>query len=411
MLAPVSDGGCARLTAAVDELAGESIESRGTDALGEDMVGIRREIDRLEAQFIRRAQRFDAAHGAVIDGATSTISWMRDRCGLSSAAAAERVRMARMLDDLPLTAESFSAGRAPFSNVSLIARLADEVGTEATRTVEETLVGAAEKVDPGQMRYLAMYTRHCLDADGVLSRDNRNHERRWFACDQTFDGSFVVRGQLDAEGGALVKAAVDASSLRRGPTDERTGSQRRADALVDMASALLRSGTLPSIHGERPHLVVTASMEALQGRPGALPAEIQGVGPVHNQTARRIACDASRRVAVEHGGAGGDGVDRSYSIGRASRTVPAAMRTALALRDKGCRYPGCDRPLEWTDAHHIDHWTADSGPTEVPNLVSLCRLHHRMVHEEGREIRLNPDGTVEVSDRGARDPTPFHRRE
>ena len=394
----------------MDELAGVPIDASRTDALGEDLVAIRREIDRLEAQFIRRAQRFDAAHGAVADGAPSTVSWMRDRCGLPAGAAAERVRMARMLDDLPHTAESFRAGRAPFSNVALIARLADEVGVEATRRVEDTLVGAAERIDPGQMRYLAMYTRHCIDADGVLSRDNRNYERRWFACDQGFDGSFVVRGQLDAEGGALVKAAVDAASLRRGPPDERTGSQRRADALVDMASGLLRSGTLPSIHGERPHLVVTASLEALQGHPGALPPEIQGVGPVHPETARRIACDASLRVAVEHDG-DGQREDRSYSIGRASRTVPAAMRTAMALRDKGCRYPGCDRPLEWTDAHHIDHWTADSGPTKVPNLLSLCRFHHRVVHEQGREIRLKPDGTVEVSERGARDPTPFHRRE
>ena len=68
------------------------------------------------------------------------------------------------------------------------------------------------------------------------------------------------------------------------------------------------------------------------------------------------------------------------SVGRARRTVPPAMRRALALRDKGCRFPGCDRPVEWTDAHHVQHW-ADDGPTELANLVLLCRRCHRRVHE------------------------------
>jgi hypothetical protein len=428
MLATIDEGPCVRLNAAVDELADESIERHGAETLGQDMIAIRHEIDRLEAQFIRRAQRFDRQRGALADGAASTVSWMRGRCGLTGAAAAERVRMARVLDDLPLTTDSFSAGRAPFSNVSMIARLAEAVGTEATRGVEETLVTAAEKIDAGRMCRLAMYTRHCIDADGVLAQDNRNFDRRWFACDQMFDGSFLLRGQLDAEGGALVKAAVDASSLRRGPEDNRTGSQRRADAVVDMASALLHAGTLASEHGERPHLVLTASVETLSGVHGSAPAEIRGVGPVNLETARRLACDSSRRLAAvdsaavdadageEDQGIGparasaavGAVVDRSMSIGRASRTVPPAMRTAIAARDRGCRYPGCDRPPEWTDAHHIHHW-ADGGETAVANLVSLCRFHHRMVHEQGRDIRLAADGGVEVSDRGARDPTFFHR--
>ena len=84
-------------------------------------------------------------------------------------------------------------------------------------------------------------------------------------------------------------------------------------------------------------------------------------------------------------------------MSRATRTIPAPIRTALALRDKGCRFPGCDRPQEWTDGHHIQHW-ADHGATELPNLVSLCRRHHRIVHERGWTIRLEPDGSVAVAE-------------
>jgi hypothetical protein len=82
------------------------------------------------------------------------------------------------------------------------------------------------------------------------------------------------------------------------------------------------------------------------------------------------------------------------SVGRATRTVPAHLRTALHLRDQGCRFPGCDRPPAWTDGHHIIHWS-DGGPTELDNLVSLCRPHHRAVHEQGWRIHI-ADGRAAI---------------
>jgi Domain of unknown function (DUF222) len=399
------------LADAVSGLAAETLDHRSDHAIGDDLVAMRAQIDRLEAEFIRRLHRFDRSRAALAEGAVSTVSWVRGRCGLSGAAAAERVRMARVLDDLPQTTASFREGRASFANVALIVGLAGDVGTEATRSVEDTLVGAAEKLDIGRMSRLVAFTRYRLDADGALERDIHTHEHRWVSCDQTFGGVFVLRGELDAEGGALVKTALDALSAPAGPSDERRGSQRRADALVDLASRQLQSSDLPTAHGQRPHLTVTVSLDALQGREGAGPAELGGVGAIHPESARRIACDAVRTVAVvaagEDGGSGTGsvvaGADTTLSVGRATRTIPAAIRTALVLRDKGCRFPGCDRPPEWTDGHHIEHW-ADLGETEVPNLVSLCRRHHHMVHERGWSIRLEPDGSVSVDEPPGRPP-------
>jgi Domain of unknown function (DUF222) len=266
------------LADAVSGLAAESIDHLSDHAIGDDLVAIRRQIDRLEAEFIRRLHRFDRRRAAHAEGAVSTVSWLRGRCGLSGAAATDRVRMARVLDDLPQTTESFRAGQASFANVALIARLADDVGTAATRSVEDTLVGAAEKLDVGRMSRLVAFARYRLDTDGALERDIRSHEHRWFSCDQTFGGVFVLRGELDAEGGALVKTALDALSAPAGPSDERKGGQRRADALVDLASRQLQSGDLPTAHGQRPHLTVTVSLDALQRRDGAVPAELGGVG-------------------------------------------------------------------------------------------------------------------------------------
>jgi hypothetical protein len=389
------------LSEAVDALAAQPVDGLSDGGLGSDLVDIRREIDRLEGEFLRRLHRFDRSHGALADGAVSTVSWLRGRCGVSGSVAAQRVRMARVLAELPEASDSLRAGRASFTNVGLIAHLADEVGVESTRTVEDTLVTAAEQLDPGRMRYLALFTRMRLDAEGALDQDNRNHDRRWFACDQTLGGVFVVRGQLDAEGGAILKTAVEVLCTPARPDDERTASQCRADALVDLASRQLRDGAVGSVHGQRPHLTLTASVEALQRQPGAEPAEVGGIGPVHTETARRIACDAVCTVMTvaspQTTPIGALATDlKPLSVGRATRIIPPHIRTALHARDKGCRFPRCDRPAEWTDGHHIQHW-ADEGRTEVPNLVLLCRRHHRFLHEKGWRIRLEEDGGVLVS--------------
>ena len=102
-----------RLRAAVDALVDESIDGVSTHALGADVVDIRRAIDRLEAECLRRLHRFDRAHGAVAAGGVSTVSWLRHYCGMTVKAAAYRVHLARTLGELPVTLDSARAGRAP----------------------------------------------------------------------------------------------------------------------------------------------------------------------------------------------------------------------------------------------------------------------------------------------------------
>ena len=72
-------------------------------------------------------------------------------------------------------------------------------------------------------------------------------------------------------------------------------------------------------------------------------------------------------------------------VGRSKRKIPGSTRKALNVRDKGCRWPGCDRPATWTAGHHFVHWTK-GGPTDLSNLVLLCHRHHWMVHEGGWQI-------------------------
>jgi Domain of unknown function (DUF222)/HNH endonuclease len=150
----------------------------------------------------------------------------------------------------------------------------------------------------------------------------------------------------------------------------------------------------PEVAGEKPHVTVLVDAEAL--RDGTGTSELDQAGPVDPELTRRMACDAGiARVVLS-------GRSEPLDVGRRTPVVPPAMRRAVAVRDRGCRFPGCDRPQGWCDAHHVVHW-ADGGPTALQNLVLLCRRHHRMVHarrgfslrlEDGRPVFRGPFGDV-----------------
>jgi hypothetical protein len=97
----------------------------------------------------------------------------------------------------------------------------------------------------------------------------------------------------------------------------------------------------------------------------------------------------------------GGAASQPLDVGRSTRVVQPAQRAALTVRDGGCVFPGCDRPLAWCDAHHLWHWT-NGGPTDLANLALLCRAHHRAVHEGGWRLARGPDGGFTA--------TPPHRR-
>jgi hypothetical protein len=102
------------------------------------------------------------------------------------------------------------------------------------------------------------------------------------------------------------------------------------------------------------------------------------------ETARRLACDASKVTITE------DERGEPLDVGRKTRTIPPALRRALAARDKGCVFPGCNHK-RYVDGHHIEHW-ADGGETKLSNLATLCRFHHRAVHEGGLKMQRCDDG-------------------
>lgn len=192
------------------------------------------------------------------------------------------------------------------------------------------------------------------------------------------------------EAAAIVRAALDpfAAPLPRTAkgADPRTAGQRQADALVELARRALRTGDVPDSGGEPTQVVITMPLRTLTEGLGT--ARLPDGSLLAPTTARRMACDCKLIPAVL--GAEGAVLD----VGRAQRLFGGALRRALILRDRGCTFPGCDRPASWCDGHHIVTF-ADGGQTCLDNGVLLCGHHHDVVHRDGWEIRLARDGVPE----------------
>ena len=156
-----------------------------------------------------------------------------------------------------------------------------------------------------------------------------------------------------------------------------------------MADTLLSNEPSARGGGDRYQVVVHVDTAALRDREAD--SRLADGTPLPAETARRLACDAAIVPLIERAG-------KPLSVGRKTRSVPPALRRALASRDRGCRFPGCTNHRT-VDAHHIEHW-ADGGATSLENLVALCRHHHRLLHEGGytvtragaRFVFRRPDG-------------------
>jgi 5-methylcytosine-specific restriction endonuclease McrA len=151
-----------------------------------------------------------------------------------------------------------------------------------------------------------------------------------------------------------------------------------------IAEAALHHDLDPGAPGERYQVVVhvDAAVLADAGAPGQ--AVVEGAR-VSAETSQRLACDATR-VVMRHDAAG-----NVTEVGARTRTIPPAIRRALQHRDHGCRFPGCGS--RFGQGHHIRHW-AHGGPTTLSNLATLCRRHHRAVHEEGFQVTREGSGEL-----------------
>ena len=298
----------------------------------------------------------------------------------------------------------------------------DAVTGEQLTAAAETLIADAGRLNADQLFRKARHTRDALDTDGIARREKQRRDLRFFKIWTRQDGMVGGSFLLDPENGATITTAFDTilSPRRGGPrfvdkagkaraeallADERSTEQIAADAFVGMVRIAVDADPGTMFGARRPAVRVIVTDTNLQTRSGHGGARHGRIGhgrieghpdPISLDTIERHLCDTGT-VPVKF-----DDDGQCINVGRTQRLFTERQRIGMAVRDGGCRFPGCDRPPSWCEAHHIDHWQRDDGNTNIADGVLLCRRHHLLVHNNHWDIirdhghyRLKPPASID----------------
>ena len=358
-----------------------------------DLPEFRAAIDALDGDFGSEARGAQKAGAHLVNGNVTAASWIARTCKMSVTSAADRLRVGEQLESMPKVSAALSSGEIGYQSASQLSRLRDKLGEKRDLFNEDEMLGYAREFSVRHLRELCDVAWHVVDPDGFFKDAEENYSRRRLHISQLADGMYRVDGLLEPVTAAALKTVVDSLAKRKGPEDERTAAQRRHDAVGELVNHAMDQGTLPRRNGVRPHINLTTTIEGVKNELGAPPANLELSLPISTRTLERITCDSTMsRVLLAD--------SMVIDVGRATRTVSGPTRRALRTRDKGCRFTGCDRPVEWSNPHHIVHW-ARGGSSDTANMVLLCYFHHHLVHEggwqvikSGREFRFLPPERV-----------------
>jgi Domain of unknown function (DUF222) len=366
-------------------LATQDLQPSAGAEIGEELKQVLHQVDLLLLRAAGAAARFAAADEYDEQGFNSPIDWIRFNCHQTSTAAADLIAVGKKLEALPQSVAAIADGAIGFAHIKAMARTANAVGATFD---EALLLGKARESSPGKFYYTCHHYRHSADRKGFEAEQADSVENRMLWISTSEDGTVQLTGFFDPEGGAALRTAWEPLARRSGAHDDRSREKRLADAVVEMAMHALDSGVIPQQGSQRTHLQVTTSLETLLGLPGAPAADVEfSAVPVSSRTVERLACDASvTRIVL-------DSRSVVIDVGRAKRTISGPARKALNVRDRGCTWPGCERPASWTSAHHLKHWI-HGGTNEPPNLTLLCYRHHWNVHEGNWQIVRDGDGRM-----------------
>jgi hypothetical protein len=270
--------------------------------------------------------------------------------------------MGRRLRRLAATDAAWARGQLSGSQVAAIsANLADD---EATAMFAEHEAEVVPALTPLSVADTARAMQSwATAAEALRERPDPEPPRRSLHLSRTLDGRRELAASLDPEGGELLERALRLSaSDDQAGEPERSPAQRRADSLVDLCRWFLDHQQQASGGRHRPHLNVTLDIERVDGLDDAIGRLFDGP-PLDRATLERLLCDSGlHRVLMR-------GASSILDYGRTTYTVPPSLWAALGLREEHCRFPGCDRPISWCEAHHV---RAGSGAATRSCPTSSC---------------------------------------
>ncbi|MDH3682403.1 MAG: HNH endonuclease [Acidimicrobiia bacterium] len=370
------------------ETSAAELDQVPLERLEAELIGWAGHLAAATARWLLWLAAYDRREGWGQWGCRSAAHWLSWKCGMSLHTARVHVRVARVLEDLPLVAAAFVAGELSFSKVRALTRLHRPFN-------ELEMVEAARTATASQLDRIVAGCRQLTDADDDSSRADgagRVRYRQRELPDGTVEIVLVVTAP-DAEAiDTAIQAAADRKVAERDPAvtaKEHIDQRGGWDEIKANAATELLTGTHEHEGPDPVELVVevglapTSNDDAVEGA-----CAISG-RYLPNSVVRRLGCDAviatSRDPSRD---------TTTTGVGRRQRVVPAWLRRLLERRDHHtCQFPGCTTRRR-LHAHHIIHWL-DHGPTELENLILLCSFHHHLVHEGGWSI-TGPAGSHQI---------------
>jgi hypothetical protein len=396
----------AALEAAVDRAVEVDLDPLTDDELREGLRVVQRSLDRLSSvRSARTAALQDRAARRLGPGREGRAKreaerFLVDELNLSPSEAKKTGETGRRLKETPQAAAAFSDGKLGADHARVITDIVRHVDDPDVRDrLEEELTELATRMDPVALGREARRRLARLDQQAAVLDEARRHARRYFRASQQPDGMVNFSGALAGMQGEALLASYQAFMVPDGKGAEGTREQRAADALAEVCLAALRAGEAPTQHGVRPHVSIVVHLSDLAKEAGA--GELDWTGPITVTELRRWIRDASVTGVLL------DPDQVPVGLTKKRPTVRAHLRTALKVRDGGCRWPRCSRPPAFCDAAHtiaVD----DDGPTHLSGMVLLCREHHRKVDlghwrmaVDGTTVTFHaPDGRKLISTRG-----------
>jgi hypothetical protein len=263
------------------------------------------------------------------------------------------------------------------------------------------LVGGARVLGPDALARQARALRDELDVGGVALREAERRQKRSLRLFVQADGTTRLVWVMDPETAATVRDLYDrAVSPKLGGVrfvdpdrqaiaeeimaDERTAEQVASDRFTQLLTLGADADPRFLLGSGAPVIRITTTRTAIETGRGI--ARIEGQdAPVSVATAGRLTCGGGTTDVVF------DESGRVLDFGREQRFFTRKQKHALALMWGGCAAPGCERPASWCEAHHIVAWARDHGRTDLADGILFCRHHHLLFHNNGWEIRRDPD--------------------
>jgi hypothetical protein len=390
--------------AELEALVAKGANASQWSASSDDLVECLRRLHEAEQVFavwkLHLIREIEGRNVPAAQHASSTAVWLREVLKVSIHTGRRLADLSRWVERRPALDAALSSGAINVEQAQVVAAtvagLPDDLDRGVVDAAETELITLADKWEPATLRgfgnqvlhYVAPEVAEEADRAALEREERRAQETRSLSLNRNGDGRVRVTGWLTDESAAIVNAALDPlCAPRRDDADEpRTPAQRRADALVEICELAMRTEELPASGGERPHLVVTLPYDLLRQQLGA--GTLDTGERLTPEQVRRLGCDAAVIPVV----LSGDG--QVLDLGRSRRLITGSLRRALAVRDRGCAFPGCDRPAKWCHGHHIVSWV-DGGETRLDNAVLLCGFHHRIIHKGHWIVRVAADGAPE----------------